>query len=254
MTTTADYLALLPAASARQPNFSAFLSALLDGLVDGQNVMLAMPDAFDLDKAVGAQLDAIGERVGLSRKLPVPLTGVYFALDTDGVGLDQGVLRGPFDPAEALTTLDDGTYRLVLRLKIKSNAWDGSFASAQAMLGALTDTSAAPPPIPTTVSIDVVNGLYSASVYDPNVAPAQNRTLIFMQDRFDMSCDVCVSGIIPSRLFVSLLRQMKEWIRPAGVALANVYVTSASGSPLFGLDVNNANVAGLDFGAVSQQY
>lgn len=219
MRTIDDYLALIPAANRPQPNFVAFVSALLDGFVDVQNTAAGMPDDFDIDNAVGKQLDAIGVRVGLSRNLPIPISGVYFSLDTPGLGLDQGVVRGPFDPTDALTALDDTTYRFALHIKIAANSWNGSLEDAQTMLSAM----------------------------------ANPGTYIFMQDNFDMTLSIGVSGIVPSVLFVALLQQMGEWIRPGGVA-SSVYETSVSGAPLFGLDMQNSYVAGLDTGTVGIKY
>ncbi|HHS9149506.1 TPA: DUF2612 domain-containing protein, partial [Enterobacter roggenkampii] len=37
---------------------------------------------FDLDKAVGVQLDVVGEWVGRGRNVSVPITDVYFSWDT----------------------------------------------------------------------------------------------------------------------------------------------------------------------------
>lgn len=215
-----DYTDLLPSASSAQPNFVALLSAFLQPLVDVQNCMLGMPSDFDIDSAVGVQLDAVGERVGLPRKLAVPISGVYFALDEAGVGLDEGVLLGPFDPIDALTSLDDETYRLVMKIKARANNWNGSLEQAQQMLGAIQSIG----------------------------------TYIFMQDNFDMSALVGVSGKVPSKLFVSLLKQMKDWLRPGAVNITSVYVTSVSGSPIFGLDANNAYIGGLDVGALATAY
>lgn len=215
-----DYLGLLPSASKEQPNFVALLSAFVEPFVGTQNCMLNMPSDFDIDNAVGKQLDKVGERVGLSRKLAAPLAGVYFSLDTPGVGLDQGVIRGPFDPVEALTSLDDATYRLVLKIKVRANSWDGSLEQANQMLAAIQ-----------------TDGAY-----------------LFMQDRFDMTAAIGVSGKVPSKLFVSLLKQMKEWLRPGAVDIPAVYVTSKSGSPIFGLDVQNNFIGGLDSGAIAVTY
>ncbi|MGC7970039.1 DUF2612 domain-containing protein, partial [Salmonella enterica] len=72
-----------------------------------------LPFDFDLDQAIGVQLDAVGEWVGISRNITVPLAGVYFSFDIAGLGFDQGVWKGPFDPDTGLTTLDDDTYRLL---------------------------------------------------------------------------------------------------------------------------------------------
>jgi hypothetical protein len=215
-----DYAGLLPSANASQPKFVAALSAALQPFVEVQNTLLGMPADFDIDNALGPQLDAVGERVGLSRQVSVPIAGVYFSLDTSGVGLDQGVLRGPFDPAEGLTSLDDETYRLILKIKVKANSWDGSLAQAQQMLAAV----------------------------------ASAGTNLFMQDMFDMSAIIGVSGTVPSKLFVSILKQMKDWLRPSAVNLSTVFVTSLSGTPILGLDMQNAYVSGLDTGAIATAY
>lgn len=80
---------------------------------------------FDVDTAIGAQLDAIGVRVGISRTLPLRITGVYFELDNADVGLDFGIWKGRYDPSDGTTTLDDETYRAVIKAKILSNKWNG---------------------------------------------------------------------------------------------------------------------------------
>lgn len=215
-----DYLALVPSANAGQPNFMAMVRALVEPFVDIQNALAGLPDDFDIDEAVGPQLDAVGVRVGLSRDLTVPITGVYFALDTAGVGLDQGVILGPFDPIDGLISIDDETYRMFLRIKILANSWDGSFGELQTILGAI----------------------------------AGSGTFIFAQDNFDMSYTIGVSGIIPSALFVALLRQTNTWLRPMTISVNLILVTSVSGAPIFGLDVENEYVAGLDVGTWATPY
>lgn len=215
-----DYLALVPSANAGQPDFMAMLRVLLQPFVNIQNALAAMPDDFDIDNALGPQLDAIGVRVGLSRQLSVPITGVYFALDTAGVGLDQGVILGPFDPIDGLTSIDDETYRLFLKIKILANSWDGSFGELQMILAAI----------------------------------AGSGTFIFAQDNFDMSYTIGVSGIVPSALFVALLRQTNTWLRPMTVSVNTIFVTSDSGTPIFGLDVENDYIAGLDVGSWATPY
>lgn len=206
-----DYLQLLPSANASKPNFLAVLSAALQPLVDIQNSALD----FDLDTAVGAQLDVIGRWAGQSRGIEVPITGVYFALDTAGVGFDEGVWLDPGASATGVTSLDDGTYRLILRIKIAANTWDGSLAGAQQVLAAV----------------------------------ASSGTYLFVQDNFDMSITIGVSGTVPSALFVALIRQVFGWIRPAAVNIASVAVTSISGRAGFGFDTQNSYVAGFDTGA-----
>ena len=99
-----------------------------------RDLYAGMPDTFDLDLAVGAQLDTVGRWIGLGRRVATPISGVYFALDIEGLGMDQGVWQGPFDPDNGLTVLDDDTYRLLLRAKIGANHWDGTLETSAAIL------------------------------------------------------------------------------------------------------------------------
>lgn len=139
-----DYSGLITSEHNQRPKFMAVVEALAQPMVDLQNVLGSMPGEFDLDSAVGAQLDAVGEWVGISRVVNTPLTGVYFSFDTAGLGFDQGVWKGPFDPDTGLTRLDDETYRLVLRAKIGANHWDGTLESSKAILNAIFSVGDAP--------------------------------------------------------------------------------------------------------------
>ncbi|AOI65565.1 hypothetical protein WS51_18360 [Burkholderia territorii] len=132
-----DYAALITSEHRNQPRFSAVLGALVQPLVDQMNVLESMPGKFDLDDAVGVQLDDVGLWVGVSRKIRTPLTGIYFSFDVAGLGFDQGIWKGPFDPDTGLTVLDDDTYRLVIRAKIGANHWDGTLESSAAILNSI---------------------------------------------------------------------------------------------------------------------
>lgn len=218
MPTTDDYLSLIPPHNAAKPNFIATVSAALSPLADAQAALSGMLGDFDLDTAIGAQLDVIGEWVGVSRRLTTPITGVYFTFDGDGsLGWDRGVWLGPNSDATAVSSLDDETYRLLLRLKIAANNWDGTLAGSQA----------------------ITNALSSANAY------------VFLQDNFDMSMTIGLSGKIPSALFVAILKQANNWLRPAAVKLAGVNVTSVDGGTVFGFDIDNVNIKGFDVGAWS---
>jgi len=215
-----EYLSLLPSRSRSQPDFVAFVTAMLEPFVEIQNCMLGMPDDFDLDNAVGVQLDEVGQRVGVSRKLPVPITGVYFEFDSATVGLDQGVWMGPFDPVSGLTNLDDETYRLVIRVKILANTWDGTLEDAQTILATLQGAG----------------------------------TYIFVQDNFDMTMTVGVGGVLPSVLFTAILRQIVGYVKPKTVGIDLIVATSTDGAPIFGFDIGNGYMSGLDVGAWAVEY
>ena len=62
-----DYISLFPGATREHPRFMALAEALLRQVMDLQNAVAAIPAAFSLTGAVGAQLDAVAEAMRLSR-------------------------------------------------------------------------------------------------------------------------------------------------------------------------------------------
>lgn len=210
-----DYSDLVTSEHNQRPKFMAVVAALAQPMVDLQNVLASMPGKYDLDEAVGVQLDAVGEWVGISRNVNTPLTGVYFSLDTEGLGFDQGNWKGPFDPDTGLTRLDDDSYRLVIRAKIGANHWDGTLGS----------------------SAEILNSIFNGDTY------------VFIQDNQDMSMTIGISGVIPSAVFLALLANGLIPLKPEGVRVNIVIVTSVDGAPIFGFDMSNDLVAGFDTGA-----
>ncbi|MBN6728803.1 DUF2612 domain-containing protein [Burkholderia multivorans] len=209
-----EYTALITSEHRDKPRFMAVVGALVQPLVDQMNVLQSMPSKFDLDNAVGVQLDDVGLWVGVSRKIRTPLTSIYFSFDIDGLGFDQGTWKGPFDPDTGLTVLDDDTYRLVIRAKIGANRWDGTLESSAAIL----------------------NIIFGADTH------------VFIEDHQDMSMTIGIAGKVPSAVFLALLAGGYIPLKPEGVRVAYTLVTSVDGSPLFGFDVNNQYIAGFDTG------
>ena len=217
MATVDDYTGLITSEHNQKPKFMATVGALVQGYADLTNALQAMPGAFDLDAAIGVQLDAVGRWVGISRNIATPLTNVYFTLDSDGLGFDVGIWQGPYDPDTGLTSLDDATYRLLIRAKIAANHWDGTLSG-------------------------------SARVLDI-IFPPSSGTRIFIVDNGDMSIDIGISGAIPSLVFLALLFGGYIPIKPEGVRINNYIVTTEYGSPVFGFDTDSAYVGGFDVGA-----
>jgi hypothetical protein len=150
------YTGLIAAQHQDKPNFMASVVASLQPLADMIATLNAMPAAFDVDQAVGAQLDAVGRWVGVSRDLQTPITGVYFAWDTAGVGWDQGSWFGPGDSTTGITALPDDSYRTLVRAKISANYWDGTIPAAYAVWALL---------LPSGTSIQIVdNGNWTMSL------------------------------------------------------------------------------------------
>jgi hypothetical protein len=170
---------------------------------------------FDLDTAIGVQLDAVGQWVGRTRFVTQPLANLYFSFDTTGLGFDQGVWNGPFDPTSGLVRLDDDTYRQLLRAKVILNSWDGSIAEAAESLSLLLNNPS---------------------------------SIVSIVDNQDMTMTVGISGVVPSPLITALLQGGYLPINPEGVGV-NYEITSVNAVAIFGFDTENNAISGFDVGA-----
>lgn len=184
MAQLSDYINLITSEHRDKPNFLAVLGAVLQPMVDNINTAEALPGKMDLDAAVGAQLDIVGQWVGLSRKLTFPITGVFFSFDTGGLGFDEGIWFSPATDNGEVTSMDDTTYRMMIMAKIAADIWDGSLGHANELL---------------------------AGVFP--MAGVQ------LKDNFDMSQTFILSGTAPSVLFSQLVAQGYIELRPAAVNL-----------------------------------
>lgn len=210
-----DYLDHIPSQHRQKPRYSATVEALLRPLDGIASILDALRTTFDLDTAIGAQLDATGVRVGRSRYLNTPMDGLYFALETEGVGLDEGVWKGDHDPETSRYTLPDDFYRLLLRAKVAANAWDGT-----------------------------IPGAYEA--WEQAFAGVGSQILI--QDNQDMSMTVGIAGLPMNPVFEQLLVQNYIPLKPEGVR-CGYYGLALDTGPLFALDSDSEALAGLDVGS-----
>lgn len=214
-----EYLELVTSEHAVRPAFAAVVLALTQPSADQQAQLERMLTDFDLDSAIGAQLDAVGEWAGISRALTTALTGVYFTWDGPAsVGWDAGSWQGPYDPSTGLTSLPDDAYRALIRAKIAANSWDGTMAGAQA----------------------VWNQVFSG---------AQR---IILQDNQDMTMVVGFSGPPLSAVQQALLTGGYFPFKPEGVRIAYYAVPRTSG-PLFAWDSSSPQLQGWDVGSWVQE-
>ena len=95
-----NYMSLFPAVSRNMPRFSALAEAILSQVNDLQAVIAALPAAFSVSEAVGAQLDAVGETCMFPRP--------------------EGMA--------------DADYRSCLAAKLMLYTWDGTNGTAQALM------------------------------------------------------------------------------------------------------------------------
>lgn len=102
---SAYYLSLLTSEYQNSPNFLNWIASILLVVDDIHQGLCAMNTAFDLDQAVGIQLDALGQLVGAARAMP-------------------------FQPSGGVSPLlDDNTYRIYIKAKIFQNEWNGQLTS-----------------------------------------------------------------------------------------------------------------------------
>jgi hypothetical protein len=203
-----DYLDLITSAFQGKPNFTAVITALVSAPVQIQTVMQSMIPLFDIDVAVGSQLDIIGQWVGVSRNIAIPITGVFFSWDGDfSVGWDFGSWQPSSAPTE-ITSLPDDAYRTLIRAKIAANRWDGTTTGAYAIW--------------------------------EQVFP---DTTILIQDNQDMTYDLAVVGGLIDSLTLALLTGGYIPLKPEGVLVAAYYVSVDTG-PVFGWDVESIQLGG----------
>lgn len=84
-----------------RPKYMATNKAYLDKLQDAYDFYMQILLGFDLDTAIGKQLDLLGKIVGIDRVLD-------------------------FEPYYANSKLNDEQYRKLIRAKISTNQWDGT--------------------------------------------------------------------------------------------------------------------------------
>ncbi|MBB3004350.1 hypothetical protein FHX57_006732 [Paraburkholderia tropica] len=210
-----DYTSLITSEHADKPKFMAMVSLLAQWGVDRRNMLASIPGLFDIDSAIGQQLDFIGEWVGVKRTLSVPLSGVYFSFDTTSLGFDQGTWLGPYDPTTGLVSLPDSQYRILLYATIAANNWDGTVPDA-----------------------------YNAwsTIFQPL------GYSILISDNQDMTMDIVLVGPQPDAVTLALFVGGYLNLRPAGVGINNYYLPSVVGSPVFGFDVETTSISGFDVG------
>ena len=214
MVAVTDYTGLITSEHASKPNFSAMVAAVAGCFVNLQNFLASMVSAFDVAIAQGVQLDQIGQWVGLSRNVDVPITVQGFSWNVAGAGWNQA--NWGSSTSGSITQLDDDTYRQLIYAKIGANSWNGNA------------NTAAP----------ILQNAFSA-----------NGAQIALMDNQDMTISFYFAGQPISNVMQAVLQQGLLALQSAGVAVAGYYMTSLSGAPLFGLDDENTYISGLDVGA-----
>lgn len=218
------YTELITNYHATKPKFFEHIDLSTRPLIDITTATRGLVSAFDIDTAVGVQLDILGLWIGRSRIVSQPISGVYFSLDIDGLGFDQGVWQGPYDPDSGYTTLSDETYRIILKAKIAINNWDGRNDSLPPILDAALEGSG--------LKMQIVDN--------------QDMTIsIWVFPETDIS-NVSLE-------LIAAIRQGYLTVKAAGVWGGSIEIpaveTPSEGNRFFGFDMDNEYIAGFDDGA-----
>jgi hypothetical protein len=208
------YVDLITSEHRSRPNFVAMVANIIQPLADLQVLMAGIPGLYDLDVAVGAQEDTVGEWIGVTRDISVPLTGVFFSWDVAGLGWDQGSWA-PDIHATELVTLSDAQYRTLLFARAAANNWDGTIPGAYA----------------------IWNSLFAGT-----------GTGILIQDYGDMHMALALTGPVPDAVTLALFTGGYLSLKPAGVHIDYYYTPIAPDVPYFGWGVENANISGWGVG------
>lgn len=218
--TLSEYIRLITTEHADKPKFIATVSASYEPLAKVQEVLKDLPRAFDIDEATGEQLDAVGAWIGRSRRLDVPIEGVYFTWDDiTADGWDGGVWKGEYDPDEGLVDLPDDAYRRVLKAKIAANNWQGTIPEA----------------------------------YEVWRTAFGGESILVIQDNQDMSVVIGIAGTPLGTLDKALLQSGQASLKSEGVRV-NYYAIIPDEGQIFGWDVDTTEaLAGWDVGQWSEQ-
>lgn len=211
--TITEYLNLITSEYRKQPNFTSMVEQLVSLPVRVQELLASMVSLFDVDVAVGDQLDIIGKWVGISRNVSIPIDGVYFSWDAVYTqGWDYGVWQPSNLPAN-VTSLPDDVYRTMIRAKIAANRWDGT----------------------TDGAYEIWEDVFTTIT-------------ILIKDNQNMTYELGFVGGIIDSLTLALITGGYLPLRPEGVRIIGYFIPVDDG-PLFAWDTDTDLLKGWDEGS-----
>lgn len=187
---TTDYTPLITSQHRSATKFISVVGLLTGEVAKINDVAQSIASKFDVDTAVGDQLDIIAQWLGLYRRMMVP-DNVFFSFDTPALGFDQGLWKGTFVVAQHEISLTDDELRRYIKAMILASHWDGTLQNMHAIL-------------------------------DAAMPPANTVTVVDLQS---LELQVHVAGPSLSSTMESLLRfSALQGIKPAGVKLVQYFI------------------------------
>lgn len=143
------YDVLITSEHNQKPNFMSVVDLIVGAAADAVIATQSIIPAFNLDTAVGSQLDILGQWIGQSRNIPNVLVIGFFGFSEVSTGNPDG-LQEPFgeltNPSiggiwynigqanSGTAVLNDIAYLTILKAKIVKNQWDGTLSGIEAAL------------------------------------------------------------------------------------------------------------------------
>jgi hypothetical protein len=230
------YQDLITSEHSDKPKYMEMVGYSAQPYADTADTFSGVTSAYDVDTAVGNQLDVVGQWIGITRFLSTPLE-VYFSFDNATLGFDRGTWKGPYDPTAGIIELTDDYYRLLLKTKIMANVWNGTLEQLNQILS--------------TIMPDI-NGLVLGISTTPGILgtdqPGPGITMLVV-DNQDMTMSVYVVGVGFTAILIAIMKLMVRILKPEGVGIKSFEIASVGGSPLFAFDSNSQYAAGFDTGS-----
>lgn len=211
-----DYTQYVPSGFQTSPKFLALVQLVTSAISANTDLVNSFQTLFDLDTAVGQQLDYTGQWIGMNRNIHPAVTSCFFSwgdsTHNQNNGWSMAHWQGNYS-YNGVTTLDDPEYRQLLYAKVALNQWDGSIP------GVLNELSIAFP-----------------------------KNQFFIMDKQNMSMDIVVVGPM-TQLTQALLTRGSFDCRPAGVLVNNYWMASVPNTPVFAWSENTSTMAGWGTGS-----
>lgn len=227
---TDNYRKLLIVQYADKPNAVAHINNIIGSLENVYDLANLFEDAFDVDKAVGKQLDIIGKIVGISRKVPFSVPKNYFGFsDNTSTAYPMGdkflsvvayPFKNKFEIPYTTGELNDNDYRWFIKAKIVKNYVKAKMIDVDDRLSLQ----------------DAIDNLFENKAY---VVDNQDMTMtIYINNNFNFD-------------MIQYIKQLDLIPRPQGVEYETV-ISYVEGST-FGFGVNNSGF-GDKFSAPIESY
>ncbi|WP_163554799.1 DUF2612 domain-containing protein [Klebsiella pneumoniae] len=254
------YTDLITNYHAGKPKFVDHVDLSTRPLIDDSAATAGLITAFDVDTAVGDQLDILGKWIGVSRSVAAPITGVFLEWDKDRVGWDQGIWLSPYQSTDALTYLSDDVYRVVLKARIGINNWNGQNGTLPDILETalagtgiklvILDNQDMSVSVLIVVNYEEMMSEIDRLIFDSAI---NHGPYIPLPDGYAPSrYDINPIDILPAE-FVFVIRSGLLTVKATGVRIRDT-ITPSSGYKFFGFDVDNDYIAGFDSGAWGETF